>query len=192
METDPVNRSEEQFLCEGFRSYVEAMIAVKTFRTAVVEKCSSTLCVKLGRLGAATGTDLGRDSIWPSLFPKDASQANWTADKSWLAAGVTLSDLCFMCFGIVWRRNKANEGAAAVVAGALGFNSEISRAVLDRLHKLGANETESLFWVKHEASFIEPVSPEEAETFPERLDLLIDKWIHVWEQVGGLKGLLEV
>jgi hypothetical protein len=39
---------------------------------------------------------------------------------------------------------------------------------------------------------VNPCSPEAAQTFPQRLDLLIDKWIQVWKQVGGLKGLLEV
>jgi len=192
MGTRGVNRSEGEFLSEGFRSYVDALFAIRAFRRQVLENCQRVLNAKLSGLREATGTDVQQDSIWRSSFPEKAAQDNWTADVSWLTAGVTLHDLCDMWFGLVWHRNDANEGITVVVTATLTFKSETSGAVLKRLHKLGANQT-SWFWLtKGEVSFSEPLSPEAAQTFPQRLDLLIDKWIQVWEHVGGLKGLLNV
>jgi hypothetical protein len=192
LETHGVNRSEGEFLSEGFRSYVDALFAIRAFRRQVLENCQRVLNAKLSGLREATGTDLRQDSIWRSSFHDKAAQDNWTAEVSWLTAGVTLRHLCDMLFGLIWHLNDANEGIAVVVTATLTFKSETSGAVLERLHKLGANQTGWFWWAKGDASFSEPLSPEAAQTFPQRLDLLIDKWIQVGEHVGGLKGLLNV
>lgn len=189
MGTHAANQSEEEFLSEGFRSYVDALFAIKAFRKQVLAKSERVLNAKLNRLREVTGADL---EVWTNSFPDKAAQDNWTAEVSWLTAGVTLSDHCHMWFGLVWRGNDANEGSTVFVTGSLTFNSATPRAVLEKLLKLGANETGWNRWVRHEVSLSEPVPSEAAQTFPQRLDLLIDRWIQVWEQVGGLKGLLEV
>lgn len=189
METHATNQSEGEFLSEGFRSYVDALFAIRAFRKQVLEKSEKVLNAKLSKLREATGTD---PQVWTGSFPTEFDQKNWTAEVSCLAAGVTLSDLCNMWFGLVWHRNDASQGSTVFVTGILTFRSKAPRAVLERLLKLGANESGWFWWVKHEVSLSEPVTPEAAQTFPQRLDLLIDKWIQVWEQVGGLKGLLEV
>jgi hypothetical protein len=189
METDAANQSEGESLSEGFRSYVDALFAIKAFRKQVLAKSERVLNAKLNRLREATGTDL---PVWTSSFPDRAAQDNWTAEVSWLAAGVTLRDLCDMYFGLLWRRNDANEGSTVFVTGILTFRSATPRAVLEKLLKLGANESGWNSWASHEVSLSEPVPPEAAQTFPDRLDLLIDKWIQLWQQVGGLEGLLEI
>jgi hypothetical protein len=133
--------------------------AIRAFRRQVLENCQRVLNAKLSGLREATGTDLQQDSIWRSSFPDKAAQDNWTAEVCLLTVGVTLRDRCDMWFGLVWHRNDANEGIMVRVTAALTFKSEPSRAVLDKLHRLGANETGWFWWIKHEVSFSEPVFP---------------------------------
>jgi hypothetical protein len=170
-----------EFFQEGLSSYMNAMLALKEFHHEVQEKSESVLKGNLQELGRALDMRLEAAAIHPYAGEYDG--AYWIISRLTKIPGLYSSESAY--FGLRWREIRGE--AVPGVAAGFWFRSVPDRDAAKSAFGRGgdglSSESPGLY-------FWEALTHKDAESFEEKLDDLVKKWIELWKKAGGLNAVV--
>ena len=192
------NAALTSFFEEGRRSYLEATTAIINFEREVQKKCSEVLERNFDKYVSALQppTELDKkeidDYVWPPWGEK--------FDGSWRSVGVAIRNKQLEPHVKWWETyctlDWEDGECFAGIAEWIGGPKSKSEQMFERLRKLGVamydeKKGAGIYYVEKQIGLSQLIRPEEAGTFDEPLERLVEQWIDLWRKVGGMKGIFK-
>lgn len=175
-------KARNQLVEDGLGSYLDALAAVREFQNEIIKRSRSALEKKITDLSKAMGISVDRGDIVGYITP--VSNKEGFGDWGWVV--VTFSKAPMYCyFGLRFERDGSKCVQSIDVsmwpakASQRDFLLEHCKNVSRDFDNYDGNNI-GLFM---------PISKDEINNFEAKLQELIDKWIEVWKEVGGIKNL---
>lgn len=187
-----------KLLEEGARSYLEAANALINFEREVQKKCRQVL----GRHIEDYADALQVPGAFDEKDIEEFLSPSWGEkfDGSWRSVGVSIENKQFephvKWWGTYCTLQWEDGECFANISEWIGGPKSRSEELLQRIRKLGIEtyvETRSAgHWhFGKELGVCQLITPEEASTFDEPLERLLEQWIKIWNQLGGMKGVFK-
>ena len=190
--SDPIRHrvpvGSEKLIQEGAVSYVQATIALNEFKRIVQEECEKlALGHHLDDINRIMGTDLTEEDL--HYYPRRGRLPD-TQDP-WLCVSLALKDVGKIFIGLFWE--SLQDGSYQLHAiTAFEFSDQKlfqkARQKFDEKRNLKFRS----FPYKDKDPYItlsEAIPAEQATSFPEKLETVLEGFLQGWEKMGGLKNL---
>jgi hypothetical protein len=185
-----VSDARDRLIREGAPRYIQAVVALREFQRVIQEKCKKIVLDRLEDIAKATKVSLEEKKVWEHPDPGKLTGRSWDGKRAWLAAAVNFQDIGSMYFGLCWEYRKGPEPTLLAIV-TLDLNS---RGLFNRAWKKLGKRTEGTFHhyplEYHEISVYESLPLEQAASFSEKLEAVIDVWLDALNEVGGVSGLV--
>ena len=170
---------------DGFGSYLDALAAVREFQKAVIERSRRALEQKLNDLSKAMG--IKREEIKDYTDPAKLTNEE-LGKEGWVGIEFSNKPVLYCHFGLCFEREDSKCVTKVVVSM---WTDNVSRRdfLLEHCKKVSRDFDN---YDGYNIGLFMPITKDEINNFEAKLQELIDKWIEVWERVGGIKKLPEV
>ena len=180
----------DKLIREGAPRYFHAVVALREFQRVIQEKCKKIVFDRLEDIAKATKVSLEEEKVCEYPDPGKLTQRSWDGKRAWLAVVVSFPDIGSMYFGLRWEYPKGPEPTLLAIV-TLELNN---RGLFNRAWKKLGKRTEGTFhkypWEYDEISVYESLPLEQAASFSEKLEAVIDVWLDALNEVGGVSGLV--
>jgi hypothetical protein len=177
----------EKLIQEGAASYVQATIAMNEFKQIVWEECKKLAIGHLEDINRVMGTNVSEDDLRP--WPQKGKSLD--SQDPWLCEYVTLKHGLAIDIGLYWESLKGGGYRLHAVAAFEFWDQALFQEARQKV-----DENKDLkfgrFPYGDQDRFIslsEAIPEEQATSFPEKLQNVLDAFLVGWERIGGLKNL---
>ena len=169
---------------DGLGSYLDALTAVREFQKAIIERSRKALEEKLKDLSQAMGISVKREDIKDYTYPSELTNKELGVYEY---VGIKFSrELMSYCiFGLYFER-KDSKCVTEVFVIMCPDKAPPRDFLLKHCKKVSPNFYND-YW--NEIGLDITIGKDEMNNFEAKLQELIDKWIEVWESIGGIKKL---
>jgi hypothetical protein len=190
--TDP-DGNRHALLVEGARSYLEAFTAITIFRKEVRAVCEKVMKSGLERFLEVLGVPTDQAE---SLLPADTPEAEFNGSSAYVGIKQRISRRlkqgfrCDSSCGVSWELVGQKKWFGCWVA--VYFNQ---RDLADRLHsgfqrsKVSLPSGIELGSQKNNVWLSREIKPEDIGSLSDRLGEVLETWVRLWEEFGGLDAL---
>lgn len=186
MEKSETEARRNQLVESGLDSYLDALTAVREFQKEIIKRSHRALEGKLyDLLTAMEIASVGREEIEIKDYTYPSELTNKElGDDGWV--GVQFSKEGMYCyFGFAFERKDSK--CVKQVFVSMYISTASQRDFLLKHCKKISSEFDNYYG--NNIGLFMPISKEEINNFETKLQELIDKWIAVWKEVGGIKNL---
>jgi hypothetical protein len=179
----------EKLIQEGAVSYVQATIALNQFRGSVLDVCEELAKGRLEDINKIVGTNFSEDDLRP--WPQKGKSLD--SQDPWVCVYVTLRHVVSIDIGLYWESLK---GGGYRLHAVTAFEFWDQALFQEARQKVDENKDVKFgsFPYGDQDRFIslsEAIPEEQATSFPEKLQNVLDAFLVGWEKVGGLKNRME-
>lgn len=176
-----IKEKEDELISEGCDSYLDALTAIREFQKIILGKSRNVLKGKLEAFKKAMNIDEEikiTDHISPNLHSNDVGE--------WGCIAVTFkTESMEWYFGLYLYKDDLN--VSEVFVTLYPNNNSFKKDFLKKFEKNNFYEDEDEDHSNINLSAL--IKKEDIDSFEEKLEVLIDKWIYVWKEVGGIEKL---
>lgn len=182
---------------EGIRSYLKATTAITAFEREIQSRCREVLETRIEEYS---------DALKPPgrLVAKEiadfATPAGENFDPEYRGIGVAIQGKRYKptisWWGTYCTLAWESEGCFLEICEWIGGPRIKSEKLFERMRKLGVEEYDEqngvgLFHFSKNVGICQRIKAEEAATFDEGLDRLLQRWIGLWKKIGGMKAIFK-
>ncbi|MBI3398519.1 MAG: hypothetical protein HY026_04720 [Deltaproteobacteria bacterium] len=169
-----------QLVEKGLGSYLDALIAVREFQSEIIKRSRRALKGKLDNLLEAMGISVDRTEIEIKDYLSEELD-----DWGWV--GITFKKEPMECYFGLYFKRQDSKCVAKVTASMWAGKASQRNFLLKHCNNVPLDSDHD----GNEIGLSDSISKEEINNFEAKLQELIDKWIEVWESIGGIKKLLK-
>jgi len=185
-----VSDARDRLIREGAPRYIQAVVALPEFQRVIQEKMKKIVVDRLEDIAKATKVSLEEKRVWEYPDLGKHTDRSWDGKSVWLAVAANFPDIGSMYFGLCWEYRKGPEPTLlAIVTLALNSRELFNRA-LKKLGKRSEGTFHNYPWENREISVYQILPLEQAASFFEKLEAVIDVWLDALNEVGGASGLV--
>jgi hypothetical protein len=185
-----VSDGRDGLIREGAPRYLQAVVALREFQRVIQERCKTIVSNRLEDIAKATKVSLEEKKVWEYPDLGKHTERSWDGKSVWLAVAVSFQDVGSMYFGLCWEYRKGPEPTLLAIT-TLALNS---RELFNRAWKKLGKRSEGTFhnypWENREISVYQSLPLEQAASFSDKLEAVIDVWLDALNEVGGVSGLV--
>jgi hypothetical protein len=180
---------DQAFLAQATPEYLSALVAVSEYRERIIAECRKAVSDCLPLLQDAIGLQLRAEDLKDWINPNQLDKGDWRDSKTWAWLAVRLEVQGFgpSYYGLFWSYGSSGEPAIDVNVTFVP-SGPLFRKAWDKFKAIGgtpvANPYDREIWIT------QPLSAAQVGALPQKLAEIIDKWVEIWKQVGGIQGLL--
>jgi len=179
----------EKLIQEGAKSYVQATIAMNQFKEIVQGVCEKLALGRIDEINRILGTNLTEEDL--HHWPHKGKPLN--PDDPWLSMYFTLKDVGYIYLGLYWKSIQDGKYQLHAITAFEIWDQKLFEKARQKFHEKRDLKFNS-FPYKDKNRYItlsEAISDEEATTFPEKVQSVLEGFLGGWEKIGGLKKLME-
>jgi hypothetical protein len=154
----------EKLIQAGAVSYIQATIAMNEFQRIVQDECEKLALERLDDINRIMGTNFTDDDL--HHWPQKGKLLN-TQDPL-LSQYFNLKDIGYIYIGLYWEARRKFDEKRDLKLKSFPYKDK------DKIIALS-----------------EAISDEEAASFPEKVQSVLEGFLGGWEKIGGLKKLME-
>jgi hypothetical protein len=181
---------DQAFLAEATPEYLSALVAISEYRERIIARCREAVSERLPELQDAIGIQLRAGDLKDWINPKALDKGGWpdTRILAWLAVRLELEGFGESYYGLTWGYRSSGDLAIDLNVTFAASRSPLFSKAWGKFKAIGGTSVVNLYG--SEIAITQPLSADQVGALPQNLVQVIDKWVEIWKQVGGIQGLL--
>jgi hypothetical protein len=182
---------DQQFFEKGVELCSLGLGTVTNFRRMMSELSKEVVQEKLGGLSGALGVALQPANIRPHHYPSRVED-DWNGQEIWAAACIEIPSFGIAYFGMFWGGPSHRDPRDARVAAMFSPRNRMACDMLIRLcHQHALLDVQN--WYPKEVGLFDALpGAHSQEEFKACLAGLIDRWLTLFAEIGGVAGFNQV